>query len=377
MEQRTRGGLDPSGRGYKSEIKIKQHQEEIYHQKDLDLQDRFAKNEIHFTEDKKEPNKILLANQRAYKSESQYPKGDLRPGKIYVDAPHRALLFPIGQKWLPLHISFVKSVSKNDEGQWSYLRLNLHTPGETTLKIQNMEFPGVKGPNGMYLRELTFKSSDSRSILTICKRIKDLIKKARQDDKETAENVDVTVSAPLKPNKDVRVLQDHLTIKPNLTGKKTNGTVEAFANGVRFTARDGQIVDINYDNVKHAFYQPCKDDLIVLIHFNLNRPMQIGGKKTNDIQFFMEAGNLVDDLDFRKKRYYNDHEELEMEQRERDNKKKLNKRFLKFSRLISDVAKKNGFNLEFDVPFTELSFTGAPDKSIVKVSPSVNNLVAL
>lgn len=240
-----------------------------------------------------------------------------------------------------------------------------------------MEFPRVKGPNGMYLRELTFKSSDSRSILTTCKRIKDLIKKARQDDKETAENVDLTQSVPLKANKDARVLQDHMTIKPNLTGKKTNGVVEAFANGVRFTARDGQTVDINYENVKHAFYQPCKDDLIVLIHFHLSQPQIVGGKKTNDIQFFMEAGNLVDDLDFRKKRYYNDHEELEMEQRERENKKKLNKKFLRFSKLISEVAKKNGFNLEFDVPFTELSFTGAPDKSIVKVSPSVKNLVAL
>lgn len=134
LEKRTRGGLDSTGTEIKSEIKIKQHQEEIYAQKDSELQARFARNDIHFEEDKKEQTKIL-ADQKAYKSEAQFPKGELKAGKVYVDAPHRALLFPIGDKWLPLHISFVKSVSKNDEGQWSYLRLNLHTPGETTLKI--------------------------------------------------------------------------------------------------------------------------------------------------------------------------------------------------------------------------------------------------
>lgn len=55
----------------------------------------------------------------------------------------------------------------------------------------------------------------------------------------------------------------------------------------------------------------------------------------------------------------------------------MNKKFLKFSKLISDVAKKNGYDIEFDIPFHDLSFTGAPDKSIVKVSPTVKNLVAL
>ena len=41
----------------------------------------------------------------------------------------------------------------------------------------------------------------------------------------------------------------------------------------------------------------------------------------------MEAGTLVDDLDTRKRKYYNEMEELEQEQRERENRAKLNNKF--------------------------------------------------
>lgn len=65
---------------------------------------------------------------------------------------------------------------------------------------------------------------------------------------------------------------DNFFIRPPISNKKSVGQVEAFSNGIRFTPRQGAApVDINYSNIKHAFFQPCEDDMIVIIHFNLHK----------------------------------------------------------------------------------------------------------
>lgn len=119
---------------------------------------------------------------------------------------------------------------------------------------------------------------------------------------------------------------DNFFIRPLISAKKTIGMVEAFANGVRFTPwNGGQHVDINFSNIKHAFFQPCEDELIVIIHFNLHRPHILNNKWTENIQFYMEVGSLVDDLDTNKwKRNLTDEEEYELEKREKEHKIKLN-----------------------------------------------------
>lgn len=58
------------------------------------------------------------------------------------------------------------------------------------------------------------------------------------------------------------------------------------------------VIDIIHKNIKHAFYQPASDDvLIVIIHFHLKQPIMIGNKKrTNDIQFYREVTAQYDDI---------------------------------------------------------------------------------
>ena len=54
--------------------------------------------------------------------------------EIFVDDKHFAVLFPILEtKWLPIHISLIKSVSIQNEGQWSFMRVNLAVPGVTNM----------------------------------------------------------------------------------------------------------------------------------------------------------------------------------------------------------------------------------------------------
>ena len=88
-------------------------------------------------------------------------------------------------------------------------------------------------------------------------------------------------------------------------------------------------------------------------------------------------GSQVDDLDNKNRKYHNDMDEIEQEQREIENKKRMNLRFLKFSKRIEEIAALTNVRIEFDVPYKELAFYGNPHKSIVKLMPTLNCLVNL
>mmetsp|Transcript_23421 Transcript_23421/g.17863 ORF Transcript_23421/g.17863 Transcript_23421/m.17863 type:complete len:293 (+) Transcript_23421:2193-3071(+) len=104
----------------------------------------------------------------------------------------------------------------------------------------------------------------------------------------------------------------------------------------------------------------------------------VGSKKSQDVQFYKESGAVADDLDIKAARKkLNDMDELEQEERERHMKKKLNEKFHKFAKLIESQSEKGRHRLEFDIPFSELDFFGCPMKSIVKVRPTKNCLIAI
>ena len=58
--------------------------------------------------------------------------------------------------------------------------------------------------------------------------------------------------------------------------KRLSGVLEAHANGFRYTSIRGDKVDIMYNNIKHALFQPCDGEMIILIHFNLKNPIMFG-----------------------------------------------------------------------------------------------------
>lgn len=94
-------------------------------------------------------------------------------------------------------------------------------------------------------------------------------------------------------------------------------------------------MDIPFANMKHAFFQPCaSDELVAIIHFTLKQPITMSNKKIYDVQFFKESGVIADDIDMRGGRRMNDLDELELEERERQAKKKLTSKFHHFAELI-------------------------------------------
>jgi nucleosome binding factor SPN SPT16 subunit len=53
----------------------------------------------------------------------------MKKGSLFVDEQNFSILVPINnEQFVPFHISTINNVSKSSEGQWTYLRINFHTP---------------------------------------------------------------------------------------------------------------------------------------------------------------------------------------------------------------------------------------------------------
>lgn len=167
-----------------------------------------------------------------------------------------------------------------------------------------------------------------------------------------------------------------LTMRPVFAGRKTQGNLEAHTNGLRFISTRNEIADVMYKNIKYAIFQPCENEVMVLIHFHLKHPIMIGKKKHKDVQFFTEVVDASQAVDNSRRSMY-DPDEMDDEQRERQLRKKLNHAFKEFCKKVDLVAKKNGYQLEFDIPYRDLGFTGNPHKEMVTVLPTLNCLVNL
>jgi nucleosome binding factor SPN SPT16 subunit len=150
----------------------------------------------------------------------------------------------------------------------------------------------------------------------------------------------------------------------------------AHQNGLRFTTNKGEIVDVMYSNIKHAFFEPCEKSTLVLVHFHLKDYILIGKKKQKDVQFFTEVIAASLNLDNNRRSAY-DPDEFEEEQRERELRNRLNKNFLEFCKKVEKVAKHYEFDLTFDVPYSDMGFYGNCGRETVFIQPSLNCLINL
>jgi nucleosome binding factor SPN SPT16 subunit len=314
----------------------------------------------------------------AYKSANQYPPNATRT-QIIVDTDKEAVLLPINGIPVPFHINTIKNVSKSEEGRHTYLRINFYCPGmglgrdvapAMAAMVQNQ-------PHAWFIKELNFRSMSSHAIGTQFRMIKELQKRVHARLAEQQERADVVEQAALVLTKDKKVpkLQD-LSMKPQLSGRKSQGMLQAHKNGLRFSAMNGERKDLLYSNIKHAIFQPCENELIVCIHFHLKNFIMIGKKKHKDITFYTEVLEASQNLDGRNRSMY-DPDELDEEQRERALKKRLNQMFKDFSGKVEKVAEREGYTVQFDVPYRELGFNGCPHKEMVLLQPSVHCLMNL
>lgn len=358
-----------------SEYKRKEHQKELLTKKNTDLKDEISRNnglKHRFDKNIEKNDEIFQINKKtmnaikSYSNFSTIPR-DLVMGKIYVDNKTDTIILPISKTMVPFHASLIKNISKSEINSFSFIRINFHIPltGLTNLAYNELN---LKSP--VFIKELTYKSRDAKNYANLFKIIKDLIKKVRIKEREEKEKSEIVADENLILLRGKKIQLTDVVIRPNITSKRTAGTLEAHQNGFRFISNKNDSIEIIYKNIKHAFYQPCENELVVLLHFHLKNPIMIGKKKSLDVQFCREAGIQTDDLDI--KRRGNDYEEYENEIREYQNKQKINDEFHRFTLQVEDLK-----TISFDMPFRDLIFNGVPHKSNVQLIPTVNCLVSL
>jgi len=315
----------------------------------------------------------------AYKNTKTLPDNVL-PNQVKVDMANQCVILPICGNPVPFHISTIKNVVLPDPDSAAYLRINFYTAGmavgkdcpENTVKLVQKY-----APYATFIREMTFRSLDSHSLTTAFRQISELRKRARMKELQDQEEANLVKQDKLVRTKNERVprLAD-LTMRPVFAGRKTQGNLESHTNGLRFISTRGEIVDVMYANIKHAIFQPCESEIMVLVHFHLRNPIMVGKKKQQDIQFFTEVVDASQAVDAGRRSMY-DPDEMDDEQRERQLRKRLNEAFKDFCRKVESVARKNGYSLEFDIPYRDLGFMGNPHKEMVAIQPTLNCLCNL
>jgi nucleosome binding factor SPN SPT16 subunit len=358
-----------SKQNIENEQSRKLHQKELRDRKLEELRDRFSSMSLDNTDNSK--GLRSLSELRSYPSVDAFPEA-AKKGHVFVDPRHESIIVPLHRQLVPFHVSTIKNVSKSEEGSYCYLRINFFHQGLGNLmRDTSFALPEPSTASSIYLKELTLRSSNSKNLLGVFRMIKELIKRVKTKEIEAKQKRDLVDQEKLIIIKGKRPVLQDLTIRPNLSGKKTVGFLEAHQNGLRFQSNRGEVTDIIYKNVKHAIFQPVENDLVVLLHFHLHNAVMVGSKKTTDIQFYSEAGIQSDDLEMRR-RGGQDLDEIQQEQRERKYKEKLNHDFKHFVEAVQSVSNEE---LEFDIPYRELGFSGVPHKSNVFLMPSVNCLV--
>lgn len=316
----------------------------------------------------------------SYKSFEKFPRDeDINNLLIYVDRRHDSVILPIFGVPCPFHISMIKNCSQSVEGDFTYLRVNFAHPGSQIGK-ENAMFPN---PLATYLKELTFRSSNikehgeasapSNNLSTAFRLIKEMQKKFRTEEaeereKEGAVKQDKLVVSASKINPKLK----DLFVRPNIIAKRISGSLEAHTNGFRYTSLRGDKIDVLYNNIKHAFFQPCDNEMIILLHFHLKNPVLWGKKKYKDVQFFTEVGEITTDLG--KFHHMQDRDDIHSEQMEREMRRKLNQAFQSF---CDKVVKQTNDQFDFDTPFSELGFFGVPHRSSCTLKPTSACLVNL
>lgn len=317
----------------------------------------------------------------SYKTEERFPQdADVQKMLIFVDRKYDSVVVPIFGIPVPFHISMIKNCSQSVEGDFTYLRINFATPGSQVGKDSG-QFPH---PLAHYMKELTFRASNikdhhsdstapSHNLSTAFRLIKEMQKRfkteeAEEREKEGAVKQDKLI---LSQNKLNPKLKD-LLIRPNIIQKRITGSLEAHTNGFRYTSLRGDRIDVLYNNIKHAFFQPCDNEMIILLHFHLKNPVLWGKKKYKDVQFYTEVGEITTDLG--KYHHMQDRDDMQSEQQEREMRRRLNAAFNSFCEKVSRLTNDQ---FEFDSPFAGLGFFGVPYRSATTLKPTASCLVNL
>lgn len=351
----------------------REHQKELHARKQEDGVKKYAnvKGALNGTEEKK------FKRFQSYKREEDFPP-KAKDLVIVTDQKNQSVILPIMGRTVPFHVNAIKNATTSQEGAFTSLRINFLSPGQGVGRKDDQPF---EDPNAHFVRSLTFRSKDTDRMSRVAEDITNMKKNAVRREQEKKQLEDVVEQDKLIIDRRPAKL-DLIFLRPALDGKRVPGEVQIHQNGIRYvhggmTTSGADTVDVLFNNIRHLFFQPCKNELIVIIHVHLINPIMIGKRKTKDVQFYREATDIAfDETGNRKRKHrYGDEEEFEAEEEERKRRADLDKLFLAFARKIEE-ADKDG-RVRVDVPFRDLGFNGVPARSSVWIQPTTDCLVQL
>ncbi|CAI2162795.1 3619_t:CDS:10 [Funneliformis geosporum] len=270
-----------------SEQKRKDHQAELAKQKQAEGLARFGDGIDHQTSQRE----AVFRKFESYKRDTALPK-EVKDLKIVVDQRNESVVLPVFGLAVPFHISTLKNVNKSEEGDFTYLRINFLTPGQASGKKEDMPFDD---PTANFVRAVTYRSTDE-NLSEIYRKIVELKKTAAKKEAERKEMSDLVEQdklIELRGRRPTNRLSD-VFVRPGLDGKRIPGELEIHENGLRYQShRSNQKLDILFSNIQHLFFQPCDNELIVLLHIHLKNPVIHGKKKTQS------EGRVDVDIPFR------------------------------------------------------------------------------
>lgn len=123
----------------------------------------------------------------SYKRDNQLPPR-IKNLEIVVDQKNHTIVLPVMGRPVPFHIHTIKNASKNDEGEWSYLRINFLSPGQGVGRKDDQPFEDA---SAHFVRSLTFRSLDGDRYDEIATQISNMKKEATKKEQEKKDMEDV------------------------------------------------------------------------------------------------------------------------------------------------------------------------------------------
>ena len=166
-----------------AEARRREHQKELAQKKQQEGLERYSE----ATGDQNGVTQKKFKRFESYKRDNQFP-ARVKDLVIVVDAKNSTVILPIMGRPVPFHINTIKNASKNDEGEFAYLRINFLSPGQGVGRKDDQPFEDA---SAHFVRSLTFRSKDGDRMQEISQQITELRKNAVRREQEKKEMEDV------------------------------------------------------------------------------------------------------------------------------------------------------------------------------------------
>lgn len=296
-----------------------------------------------------------------------------RHGWLSCDMAAETLLCPIYNQAVPFHISTIKAFRVSLVGDRHCFRVTFNCPLSGMNRGRNQPDVYFAHPEASFIKELSYYSANPQYFASVKNQLHELQKEQRQRLKDGKLKPLVKQPNIIRHSGNQVCRLKDLQMKPQAGRSRGSGYLEAHKNGfiyIRNTKNKGpERHFIIYSNIRYAFYQPANKTPAVLLHFHLHNEIQIGKKRTKDIQVWHDVIDRVDETS-----RHGNWDGARAEAAERKRRLQWNKAFKMF---VQKVESLDGFNVSFEIPEMELFFQGVPDKGTVKIYPTKNCLIAL